>query len=167
MNREGPVRWGRQGHRQRRGRKHRKQTNQAYQAKRRSWRLFHNRLHVSNFRAHKNSIFGALHGPTKEAWTVVPPCSPRDVGGVCRVNSSFRDMRREQRWHVDLFFAPEGEGITHVAMSTGGMGIIHCSATHGMVMEDDLSAEGALERLLRESNVTATTRYGSDGLRRS
>jgi cell wall-associated NlpC family hydrolase len=56
-----------------------------------------------------------------------------------------------------IFFAPESEGITHVAMSTGGMGIIHCSATRGMVMEDDLSEEGAFERLLRESIVTATT----------
>lgn len=54
-----------------------------------------------------------------------------------------------------IFFAPEGEGITHVAMSTGGMGIIHCSATRGVVREDDLSAESDLERLLRESIVTA------------
>jgi hypothetical protein len=66
-----------------------------------------------------------------------------------------------------IFFAPEGEGITHVAMSTGGRGIIHCSATRGMVMEDDLSADGELERTLRESIVTATTRSRSDGLRRS
>jgi hypothetical protein len=36
-----------------------------------------------------------------------------------------------------------------------------------MVMEDDLSADGELERMLRESIVTATTRSGSDGLRRS
>ncbi|MEJ2372186.1 MAG: C40 family peptidase [Gemmatimonadales bacterium] len=54
-----------------------------------------------------------------------------------------------------IFFAPEGEGITHVAMSTGGMRIIHCSATRGMVMEDDLSAEGELELRLRESIVAA------------
>ena len=66
-----------------------------------------------------------------------------------------------------IFFAPEGEGITHVAMSTGGMGIIHCSATRGVVMEDDLSAEGEFERMLRESIVTVTTRFGPDGPRRS
>ena len=60
-----------------------------------------------------------------------------------------------------IFFAPEGKGITHVAMSTGGTGIIHCSAGRAMVTEDDLSAEGELERTLRESIVTATTRHGS------
>jgi hypothetical protein len=60
-----------------------------------------------------------------------------------------------------IFFAPEGEGITHVAMSTGGTGIIHCSASRGMVMEDDLAAEGELERMLRGSIVSATTRPGS------
>ncbi|MEJ2320292.1 MAG: C40 family peptidase [Gemmatimonadales bacterium] len=57
-----------------------------------------------------------------------------------------------------IFFAPEGEGITHVAMSTGGMRIIHCSATRGMVMD---SAEGELELTLRESIVTAARRLGS------
>jgi hypothetical protein len=60
-----------------------------------------------------------------------------------------------------IFFAPEGKGITHVAMSTGGTGIIHCSATRGLVMEDDLAAEGELERMLRESIVAAITRPGS------
>jgi len=73
--------------------------------------------------------------------------------------SSFSPSDPEIRPADLIFFAPEGKGITHVAMSTGDMGIIHCSATRGMVMEDDLSAEGELERMLRES-VVATTRSG-------
>jgi cell wall-associated NlpC family hydrolase len=58
-----------------------------------------------------------------------------------------------------LFFAPEGRGISHVAISTGGTGIIHCSAGRGEVAEDDLSAEPSsdeLQRLLRKSLVCTT-----------
>jgi hypothetical protein len=55
-----------------------------------------------------------------------------------------------------VFFAPEGKGITHVAISTGGTGIVHCSATRGVVQRDDLAAGGKLETLLRENVVTAT-----------
>jgi hypothetical protein len=55
-----------------------------------------------------------------------------------------------------VFFAPEGRGITHVAISTGGTGIVHCSATRGAVQRDDLAAGGKLEKLLCESVATAT-----------
>ena len=55
-----------------------------------------------------------------------------------------------------VFFAPENAGITHVAIATGGTGILHCSSTRGIVSEDDLSADGGLERILRESAVCAT-----------
>jgi cell wall-associated NlpC family hydrolase len=95
---------------------------------------------------------------------------PRDSGQQADAGSSassFSASDPEFQPADLIFFAPEGEGITHVAMSTGGRGIIHCSATRGLVMEDDLSADGELERMLRESIVTATPRSGSDGLRRS
>jgi len=52
-----------------------------------------------------------------------------------------------------VFFAPEGEGITHVAISTGETGIIHSSSSNGAVAEGDLEGEGRLERLLRQSVV--------------
>jgi hypothetical protein len=95
---------------------------------------------------------------------------PRDSAQQAEVGSptsGFRPCSPELAPAGLIFFAPEGEGITHVAMSTGGTGIIHCSATRGVVMEDDLSAEDELERMLQESIVTATTQSRSDGLRRS
>jgi len=55
-----------------------------------------------------------------------------------------------------VFFAPEGEGITHVAISTGETGIIHSSSSNGAVAEDDLASNGKLERMLRRSVVCAT-----------
>ncbi len=55
-----------------------------------------------------------------------------------------------------VFFAPEGEGITHVAISTGETGIIHSSSSNGAVAEDDLASNGKLERMLRRSAVCAT-----------
>ncbi len=55
-----------------------------------------------------------------------------------------------------VFFAPEGEGITHVAISTGETGIIHSSSSNGAVAEDDLASNGRLERMLRRSVVCAT-----------
>ena len=55
-----------------------------------------------------------------------------------------------------VFFAPEGEGITHVAISTGETGIIHSSSSNGAVAEDDLASNGKLERMLRRSVVCST-----------
>jgi cell wall-associated NlpC family hydrolase len=55
-----------------------------------------------------------------------------------------------------VFFAPEGEGITHVAISTGETGIIHSSSSNGAVAENDLASNGKLERMLRRSVVCAT-----------
>lgn len=49
-----------------------------------------------------------------------------------------------------LFFAPEGRGITHVALSTGGTGIVHAAASNGWVVEEDLAAaDGGARRLAR------------------
>ena len=55
-----------------------------------------------------------------------------------------------------LFFAPEEKGVTHVAISTGGHGIIHCCASRGDVSADSLCAEGEFEQLLRKSLVRVT-----------
>jgi cell wall-associated NlpC family hydrolase len=52
-----------------------------------------------------------------------------------------------------LFFAPEGTGITHVALATGGSGIIHAAASVGCVATGDLAGGTDLERLLRGSIV--------------
>lgn len=73
-----------------------------------------------------------------------------DGEAIAGASSSLSDLRP-----ADLvFFAPEGAGITHVAMAAGGTGILHCSSTGGEVSEDDLSAAGELEELLRGSVVT-------------
>lgn len=55
-----------------------------------------------------------------------------------------------------LFFAPEGRGISHVAICTGGSGILHAAASNGRVAEDDLASAGPLARLLRGSIVART-----------
>ncbi len=55
-----------------------------------------------------------------------------------------------------VFFAPEGEGITHVAISTGETGIIHSSSSNGAVAEDDIASNGKLERMLQRSVVGST-----------
>ncbi len=62
-----------------------------------------------------------------------------------------------------LFFAPEGEGITHVAIASDvpGSGLaIHSAATRGSVVEEDLAGDGALARLLRVSIVARTRLFG-------
>jgi hypothetical protein len=89
---------------------------------------------------------------------------PRDSDQQAEAGSPASDFRASspEAAPADLiFFAPEGRGITHVAISTGGTGIIHCSAGRGLVMEDDLSAEGELELLLRQSIVTAIAQPAS------
>jgi len=55
-----------------------------------------------------------------------------------------------------LFFAPEGAGITHVALATGGSGIIHAAASVGCVATGDLAGGERLERLLSGSIVAWT-----------
>lgn len=49
-----------------------------------------------------------------------------------------------------LYFAEEGERITHVAISTGGAGIIHSSLSNGGVAENDLTGDARVERFMRE-----------------
>jgi cell wall-associated NlpC family hydrolase len=55
-----------------------------------------------------------------------------------------------------LFFAPEGRGITHVAICLGGGAILHAAASNGCVAVDDLRGGGKLASRLRESIVAAT-----------
>jgi cell wall-associated NlpC family hydrolase len=55
-----------------------------------------------------------------------------------------------------IFFAPEGAGVSHVAICLGGARIVHASETRGAVALDDLSADGPLARLLRTSIVGVT-----------
>ena len=49
-----------------------------------------------------------------------------------------------------LYFAEEGERITHVAISTGGSGIIHSSLSNGGVAENDLTGDARVERFMRD-----------------
>ena len=49
-----------------------------------------------------------------------------------------------------LYFAEEGDRITHVASATGGSGIIHSSLSNGGVAENDLSGNARVERFMRE-----------------
>lgn len=49
-----------------------------------------------------------------------------------------------------LYFAEEGDRISHVAISTGGSGIIHSSLSNGGVAENDLTGDTRLERFMRE-----------------
>jgi cell wall-associated NlpC family hydrolase len=50
-----------------------------------------------------------------------------------------------------LYFAEEGERVSHVAISTGGSGIIHSSLSNGGVAENDLASSGRIEDLLRST----------------
>jgi len=55
-----------------------------------------------------------------------------------------------------VFFAPEGRGVTHVALCAGGTRIVHAASSRGCVREDDLAAEDELAIRLRDSRVAAT-----------
>lgn len=55
-----------------------------------------------------------------------------------------------------LFFAPEGRGITHVALSVGGTRIVHAAASNGWVAEEDLAGGGEAPRRLARSLVVWT-----------
>jgi cell wall-associated NlpC family hydrolase len=55
-----------------------------------------------------------------------------------------------------LFFAPEGRGVTHVALCAGGTRILHAASSRGGVCEDDLAAENELAARLRDSRVAVT-----------
>ena len=49
-----------------------------------------------------------------------------------------------------LYFAEQGERITHVAIATGGSGIIHSSLSNGGVAENDLTGDAHVERVMRD-----------------
>ncbi len=55
-----------------------------------------------------------------------------------------------------VFFAPEGHGITHVAVSLGGARILHAAASNGWVAEEDLEGDRPLARRLAASIVACT-----------
>ncbi len=99
----------------------------------------------------------ALHGVTL----------PRDSGPQSRVGPRVEGSRElpECRPGDLLFFGravaereqgkvrPPGDDpfqVTHVALSTGGAGILHAAAANGQVAEDDLSGEAPLAKRLRE-----------------
>jgi cell wall-associated NlpC family hydrolase len=63
-----------------------------------------------------------------------------------------------------LFFAPEGKGISHVAISTGGAGVLHAAVSNGRVDVDDLASDRDLARLLRRSIVASTRPLAGDRL---
>lgn len=48
-----------------------------------------------------------------------------------------------------LFFAEHRKRITHVAISTGGPNIIHCSISNGSVAEDDVTGDTRIQKKLR------------------
>jgi gamma-D-glutamyl-L-lysine dipeptidyl-peptidase len=54
-----------------------------------------------------------------------------------------------------LYFAERQDRISHVAISTGGWGIIHSAVGNGGVQENDLEAAGPYERELRSLLVAA------------
>lgn len=54
-----------------------------------------------------------------------------------------------------LFFAEGGDRITHVGISTGGPGMIHCSLSNGGAAENDLTGDSPVEAMLRGTFRTA------------
>lgn len=54
-----------------------------------------------------------------------------------------------------LYFAEAGDRISHVAIATGGAGVIHSSLSNGGVAENDLAQAGKTEDLLRSNYRTA------------
>lgn len=62
-----------------------------------------------------------------------------------------------------IFFAHEGPGISHVALSLGGDKIIHAASANGRVAIDDLSGHAPLERELAASIVARTRPLGETG----
>jgi hypothetical protein len=63
------------------------------------------------------------------------------------------DLLRQVRPGDLLFFADHGDRVTHVAIGTGGPGIIHSALGNGGVAENDLEGDLEFERRLRGSLV--------------
>jgi cell wall-associated NlpC family hydrolase len=55
-----------------------------------------------------------------------------------------------------LFFAPEGDTITHAALVLGGSRVIHAASSNGAVREDDLDTDAPLAQMLAASIVRHT-----------
>ncbi len=77
----------------------------------------------------------------------------REVGRDLAIDSD--RWKRLERGDL-LFFAPEGRGITHVAIYVESGLILHAAASNGCVAVDDLRGPGALGRRLRDSIVAGT-----------
>lgn len=86
----------------------------------------------------------------------------RDVGRDLGVGP---DARKESEPGDLLFFAPEGRGITHVAICLGEGEIFHAAASNGRVDVDDLGSDAELARRLRRSIVACTRPVEGAGLR--
>jgi gamma-D-glutamyl-L-lysine dipeptidyl-peptidase len=82
---------------------------------------------------------------------------PRDsdqqsrVGEHAEPGEDFADLRAGDL----LFFAEAGGPVTHVAISTGGSGILHSSLGNGGVARNDLAGRRRFERELRLNFVRA------------
>lgn len=82
---------------------------------------------------------------------------PRDSGLQVLAGSRVDPGRNFQKLRpADLLFFTEVPGrITHVAMSTGGPGVIHSALSNGGVAENDLMGGGELQPALRRMFVEA------------
>ncbi len=81
---------------------------------------------------------------------------PRDSRDQRAAGPELPDSWEDVRPGDLLFFAPEGRGVTHVALSLGGREILHAAAGNGRVAVDDLAGDAPLARRLHESIVAHT-----------
>lgn len=83
--------------------------------------------------------------------------APTERGRVTDSGREGLDLQPDDLEPGDLiFFAPEGRGISHVAIAAGGPRILHAAASRGAVAWDDLWSDAPLARRLRESIVRVT-----------
>ena len=89
------------------------------------------------------------------------PRDSRDQAEVGGAIDPYADAVSSEARPGDLvFFAPEGRGVTHVALCEGGSRILHATSARGCVSADDLAADDDLCRLLRDSRVGWTRPLG-------
>ncbi len=88
---------------------------------------------------------------------------PRDSRDQRAASPELSDSWDDARPADLLFFAPEGKGVTHVALCLDGREILHAAAGNGRVAVDDLAGEAPLARRLHGS-IVARTRPTAAGL---